>query len=87
MLSIGTEGAEHVELLKLISRDAIAMLHSSHTLPLLDLIELEDITLGVFPKAAGSVNFAYGFWAKPTVGDILNIVVQCIEVCCSHLAA
>ena len=80
VLSIGTEGSDHVELLTAITRDSLSLLHSCHALPLIDIIQLEDITLGVFPKAAGSVNWAYGFWAKPSVDDILDIIAQCLDV-------
>ena len=80
VLSVGPDGGEHVELLKIISRGPLPLVHSCHTLPILDLIELEDVTFGVFPKAAGSVSDAYDSWAKPTVGDILDIIVQCLEV-------
>ncbi|KAI0707962.1 hypothetical protein C8Q76DRAFT_628598, partial [Earliella scabrosa] len=58
---------------------AYALLSMNHALPLLELIVLEDITFGVFPKAAWSVNFAYNFWAEASVGDILNILTQCLE--------
>ena len=52
----------------------------NHALPLLDLIELDDIVFGVFPKVGASVDLAYNRWAKPCVADVLDIIVQCLEV-------
>ena len=80
VLAVGDEGKDHVEILQSISHGVIALLHSSHQLPLLGLIEIEDITLGVFPKAGGSLTEMYGSWAKPSIGDVLDIILQCIEV-------
>lgn len=80
MLAVGEEGREHIALLNMIGRGAYALLSMNHTVPLLELILLEDITFGVFPKAGWSVNFAYNFWAEASVGDILNIITQCLEV-------
>ena len=84
VLSIGDSGRDHVIVLDEIARGTMPLLHFSHMLPLLDLIELEDITFGVFPMAAGSVDLMYGLWAKPSLGDILDVIIQCLEVCSSH---
>ena len=80
VMAIGSEGREHIDLLKIIAQDSLSFLSMNHTLPLLGLIELEDITFGVFPKAAFPVSLCYNFWAKASVGDVLDIIVQCLEV-------
>ena len=81
VLAIGDVGRDHIRILEFISKGPIPFLHSCHTLPLLDLIHLEDITFGVFPKAATSADHLYGDQVEGTsVHDILDIIVQCLEV-------
>ena len=80
MLAIGEEGKEHVDFLKTFARGAYSLISSNHTLPLLDLIDIDGITVGVFPKVAFSCSDLYHSWAKSSVGDILNAIAQCLEV-------
>jgi len=42
--------------------------------------EFEDIIFGVFPKVGSDVFQAYGFWAKNSVGDIVQMLLQMLEV-------
>ncbi|RPD56366.1 hypothetical protein L226DRAFT_573966 [Lentinus tigrinus ALCF2SS1-7] len=79
VLAIGEDGKEHVELLDMIARGPDSLLAINHSLPLLEIIELEDITFGIFPKAGWSLYLAYNFWAKSSVGDILHLFLQCLE--------
>ncbi|PIL28175.1 hypothetical protein GSI_09712 [Ganoderma sinense ZZ0214-1] len=79
VLSIGEEGREHVDFLKTFARGPYSLISANHTLPLLDLIELEDITFAVFPKVGKSCMDVYGTWAQPSVGDILDMIAQCLE--------
>ena len=80
LLAIGEEGKEHVDFLKTFARGPYSLISANHTLPLLDLIELEDITFAVFPKVGKSCSEVYGTWADSSVGDILDMIVQCLEV-------
>ena len=42
----------------------------------------EDIVFGIFPKIGARVVFdMVGFWAKNSVGDVLQMVMQMLEVC------
>ena len=87
---MGDVGQDHIEILNEISRGSLPLLHFSHTLPLLDYIQLEDITFGVFPKAGGSVDLLFYWWAKPSAGDIVDVIIQCLEVSialASHIVA
>ncbi|PIL24527.1 hypothetical protein GSI_14283 [Ganoderma sinense ZZ0214-1] len=79
VLAIGEEGREHVDLLKAFGRGTYGLINANHTLPLLDLIELDDITFAVFPKVANSCSELYNSWAETSVGDILDMIVQCLE--------
>ena len=73
--------------MKFVSQGTFSFLHTCHTLPLLDLVHLEDITFGVFPKAAFSAIYAYhkDLVRGVSVHDVLNIIVQCLEVSGSQL--
>ena len=42
--------------------------------------EFEDIIFGVFPKVGSDMVQAYGFWAKNSVGDIVQMILQMLEV-------
>ncbi|KAI0707969.1 kinase-like domain-containing protein [Earliella scabrosa] len=79
VLAIGSEGREHIDLLDVVARGPMSLISMNHTLPLLELIELDDIVFGVFPKVGASVNWAYDHWATPSSGDILDIITQCLE--------
>ncbi|KAI0636467.1 hypothetical protein C8Q77DRAFT_1070893 [Trametes polyzona] len=79
VLAIGDEGREHVEILKLIARGPCSLVATNHTIPLLELIDFEDITFGVFPKIGAAVAQCYGAWPENSVADILDMVMQCLE--------
>ena len=80
VLAIGEEGKEHVDLLKTFATGTYGLISANHTLPLLDLIELDDITFAVFPKVGYACSEVYHSWAEPSVGDILDMIGQCLEV-------
>ena len=42
--------------------------------------QFEDIIFGIFPKVGGEVKRAYGYWAKNSVGDIIEMLMQMLEV-------
>lgn len=42
--------------------------------------EFEDIIFGIFPKVGSDMLQAYGFWAKNSVGDIVQMLLQMLEV-------
>ncbi|PIL28176.1 hypothetical protein GSI_09713 [Ganoderma sinense ZZ0214-1] len=79
VLAIGEEGKEHVDILDMLARGAYSLITANHTLPLLDLIVLDDITFGVFPKVGYSCSEVYGSWAKSSVRDVLDMIAQCLE--------
>ncbi len=80
VMAIGQEGREHVDLLKAFGRGPYSLISANHTLQLLDLIDLDDITFAVFPKVANSCSELYHTWAESSVGDILDMIAQCLEV-------
>ena len=44
-------------------------------------LSIQDVVFGVSPKSGYPVEYAYGYWAKNSVGDILDIIMQSLEVC------
>ena len=42
--------------------------------------QFEDIIFGVFPKVGGEAMYAYRYWAKNSVGDIIEMLMQMLEV-------
>ncbi|EJF66338.1 hypothetical protein DICSQDRAFT_143685 [Dichomitus squalens LYAD-421 SS1] len=61
------------------SRGKYSLMSSNHMLPLLGLMDLGDITFGVFPKVACSCLDACNSFAEASVGDILDMLAQCLE--------
>ena len=42
--------------------------------------QFEDIIFGIFPKVGSGISYAYGYWAKNSVGDIIEMLMQMLEV-------
>ncbi|TFK89446.1 hypothetical protein K466DRAFT_597791 [Polyporus arcularius HHB13444] len=81
VLAVGSHGKSHVEILKLLSRRHYSVVDRNHAIPLFELIKYDNITFGIFPKIGFSVFVAYGpmSWAKNSVGDIVDMFMQCVE--------
>ncbi|KAJ3008173.1 hypothetical protein NUW54_g3256 [Trametes sanguinea] len=79
VIAIGKAGRRHVDILKIAGRGPYSLVTYNHTIPLLDLIDFEDITFGVFPKIGDTLVDAYGGWAENSLGDVLDMILQCLE--------
>ena len=42
--------------------------------------QFEDIVFGIFPKVAADVMYAFGIWPYNSVGDIIDMLLQMLEV-------
>jgi hypothetical protein len=43
--------------------------------------QFEDIVFGIFPLVGGEMSYAFGsFWPKNSVGDIIDMLMQMLEV-------
>ena len=42
--------------------------------------QFEDIGFGVFPKVGADAMYAFGFWPNNSVGDIIDMLMQMLEV-------
>ncbi|KAJ3017152.1 hypothetical protein NUW54_g650 [Trametes sanguinea] len=80
VLAIGKVGRRHIDILKIAGRGPYSLVTWNHTIPLLDLIDFEDITFGVFPKVGDTLVAAYDGWAENSLGDVLDMILQCLEV-------
>ncbi|TRM63892.1 hypothetical protein BD626DRAFT_568504 [Schizophyllum amplum] len=79
VMAIGEDGRESLRVWRKLATAPHALISTNHVLPLLQEIHLEHITFGVFPLVSQSMRCIYGMWAKNSVGDILNALVQALE--------
>ncbi|KAI0685119.1 kinase-like domain-containing protein [Cerioporus squamosus] len=78
-VSIRNEGKQHMQILRKIARGDISLLTENHAAPLWGEFELEDITFAVFPFIGFSLRHCYGTWARNSVGDIVDMIIQALE--------
>ena len=43
-------------------------------------LQFVDIVFGIFPKVGADVMYAFNFWPKNSVGDIIDMFMQMLEV-------
>jgi len=80
VIVIGDEGHTHLNILRKIATGAHSLLSNNHALPMLAEFNFEDIIFGLFPKAGGSMKEAFDYWAKNSVGDVVEMLMQALEV-------
>ena len=78
---MGSRGREHVEILQLVAQSYYGTTNTNHAIPLLDLIDFEDVTFGVFPRIGFPCRDLTSSMFMNSVGDIVDVLLQCIEVC------
>ena len=42
--------------------------------------QFEDIIFGIFPKVGAEMSYAFDHWPKNSVGDIIDMLMQMLEV-------
>ena len=42
--------------------------------------QFEDIVFGIFPMVGGEALYAFGYWPNNSVGDIIDMLMQMLEV-------
>ena len=80
VIVIGEEGYDHLKILKTIATGENSLLSTNHTLPMFMEFQFEDIVFGIFPKVGAEMLDAFGFWANNSVGDIVDMLMQTLEV-------
>ena len=80
VIVIGKKGHDHLKILRTIATGENSLFSNNHTLPMFAEFQFEDIIFGIFPKVGGDVLYAYDYWAKNSVGDIIEMLMQMLEV-------
>ena len=80
IISIGDEGKNHLQVLRKIARGNDSLLVDNHAVPLWREVHFEDMVFGVFPFIGGCLFECYAPWIKNSVGDIVDMILQAIEV-------
>lgn len=80
VVAVGSEGHDHLKILRKLAVGENSLLSNNHTLPMFAEFQFEDIFFGVFPKTGEAFHSAYGCWTKNSVGDILDMLMQMLEV-------
>ncbi|KAF8955859.1 kinase-like domain-containing protein [Flammula alnicola] len=75
----GNAGQDHLKILRKIAAGKDSLNSNNHTLPLFREFQFEDIVFGIFPKVGAGVSDVYGGWAKNSVGDIIEMLMQMLE--------
>ena len=80
VIVVGSEGHSHLKILRKIATEENSILSNNHTLPMVAELQFEDIIFCLFPKTASVVEEAYDYWAKNSVGDVIEMIMQMLEV-------
>ena len=80
VIVIGNEGHDHLKILRTLATRENSLLSNNHALPMFAEFQFEDIIFGIFPKVGGELIDAYGYWAENSVGDIIEMLMQMLEV-------
>jgi hypothetical protein len=80
VIVIGNEGHDHLKILRTIATGENSLLSTNHTLPMFMEFQFEDIVFGIFPKVGAKMLNAFGFWPNNSVGDIIDMLMQMLEV-------
>ena len=78
--AMGEHGRRHIEILRKIAIGTRSILTDNHVVPLWKEVEYEDISFIVSPYVAHSMDDCYGAWVKNSVGDIIDMLLQALEV-------
>ena len=80
VIVIGHEGHNHLNILRTIATGENSLLSTNHTLPMFKEFQFEDIVFGIFPLVGGEMLYAFGFWPDNSVGDVIDMLMQMLEV-------
>lgn len=82
VIAIGNEGHDHLRILRKLATGPVSLISENHTLPMQTEFVFEDIIFGFFPKVGAPMDEAFGYWAQNSVGDVLDMIMQALEVSC-----
>ena len=81
LLSLERKGTDHLKILRTIATGENSLFSNNHTLPMFCRVSVRRYHFWhFFPKVGGDVLCAYDYWAKNSVGDIIEMLMQMLEV-------
>ena len=80
VIAIKNEGHKHLCILRKIGMGPNAFLSNNHVLPMLSEFHFHDVVFDIFPKVGWTLEDVYRWWAKNSVGDVVNMLMQALEV-------
>ena len=80
VIVIGKEGHDHLKILRTVATGENSLLSTNHALPMFMEFQFEDIIFGIFPKVGGEMFDVFGRWPNNSVGDIIEMLLQMLEV-------
>lgn len=81
VLVVGDNGRNHLDILRVLATAPEVLISTNHTLPMIRELQLGQITFGIFPLVGYTLDTS---WAHNSVGDILNMLLQALEVGSFH---
>ena len=79
VVAIKNEGHEHLSILRKVATGPITLLSNNHVLPMFTEFHFHDIAFGIFPMVGWMMSDVYDYWAKNSVGDMVDMLMQALE--------
>lgn len=80
IVKIRDEDQAHLDILRKLATSPNALRSANHTLPMIDEVHVGPLVFCVFPFAGGTMREAWDTWPRNSVGDVLNMFLQALEV-------
>ncbi|KAF8056910.1 kinase-like domain-containing protein [Lyophyllum atratum] len=76
---IGNEGHDHLKIIRRLGTGKHSLYSNNHALPMFSEFQFEDIIFGLFPRVGSTMEESIDGWAKNSVGDIVDMIMQMLE--------
>lgn len=84
IIKVRNEDQEQLTILRKLATSPNALRSSNHTLSMIDEVRIGHLVFGVFPFVGATMTDAWDNWPQNSVGDILDMFIQALEVCMIH---
>lgn len=85
IMAVGEDGKTQLQILRKVARGDISLFSDNHVAPLWGEVAIGDLSFAVFPSIGYKLRHCYGAWAKNSVGDIVDMIMQTLEVSVTRL--